>query len=378
MSDKPQSRLPEWATGGKEPGFASRVMDGVTTQHDGLPGPRAEPLPPPAGLPPRLTVADYYEGIRQGNRGILARSITLVESNLPRHGEVAQQLLQSLLPHAGNAVRVGITGVPGAGKSTFIEGLGCRLCQQGHKVAVLAVDPSSTVTKGSILGDKTRMEQLNRHPNAFIRPSPSGGTLGGVARKSRETMILCEAAGYDIILVETVGVGQSEVTVRSMVDCFLLLALTGAGDELQGMKKGVMELADFIVVNKADGDNRVRALTVRGEYEQILHYLRPATEGWVTQALTCSALYGDGIPELWSKVGQFITHTQTSGAFTTRRQHQALAWLRTMVEEHLYRRFYEHPAVLAQLPRIEQGVAGGELMATKAVTELLAVYEGGQ
>lgn len=382
MTGQQGKRLPEWACGSEQEGFASKVMEGVASTHDGMRGagggtlPAAPPPRPPR--PPRLEVPDYQQGILAGDRGILARAITLVESNHPRHLAMGQSLLQELLPHTGNAMRIGITGVPGAGKSTFIEALGCRLCATGHKVAVLAVDPSSTVTKGSILGDKTRMEQLSRLPNAFIRPSPSGGTLGGVARKSRETMLLCEAAGYDIILVETVGVGQSEVTVRSMVDCFLLIVLTGAGDELQGMKKGIMELADLIAVNKADGENRVRALGARADFERILHYLRPATEGWATPALTCSAVTGEGIGELWTLVEKFFCQVKASGVFAKRRQTQVLSWMRSMVMEHLQQRFFEHPAVQECLPRLEKEVAAGAMVTTRAVQELLQAYEGRQ
>ena len=267
------------------------------------------------------------------DRAILSRAITLVESNAAAHFETAQQVIQKLLPYTGKSTRVGITGVPGAGKSTFIEALGTNLCRGGHKVAVLAVDPSSTVTKGSILGDKTRMEQLSREPNAFIRPSPSGGTLGGLTRKSRETLLLCEAAGYDTILVETVGVGQSETTVRSMVDFFLLVVLTGAGDELQGMKKGVMELADAIVVNKADGDNKQRAMITRAEYERILQFLRQATENWTTHAYTCSAYTGAGIMELWNDVIEaFMKQGWGNGVLAERRKQQTLSWVYTMLK----------------------------------------------
>jgi len=263
---------------------------------------------------------------------LLARAITLIESNSPKHMELAQAVLQRILPYSGNSIRVGITGVPGAGKSTFIEAVGCSLCQKGHKLAVLAVDPSSSITRGSILGDKTRMENLSREKNAFIRPSPSGGTLGGVTRKSRETLLLCEAAGYDIILVETVGVGQSEITVRSMVDFFLLVVLTGAGDELQGMKKGVMEIADAILVNKADGDNKQKAEMVKVDYDRMLHYLRPATEGWQTKAYTCSAITGAGIPELWQVIHTFREKMMENHVFLTagrfKRWNGFMPWLK--------------------------------------------------
>ena len=370
-----KTRPPEWAQGSAEEGFASRVMHGVKTRHDGMPGPNNNPEPVIVARAPQLDIASYVEGVKKGERNILARAITLVESNNPKHMNMAQEMLQELLPYTGKSLRVGITGVPGAGKSTFIEALGCLLCEKGHKVAVLAVDPSSTVTKGSILGDKTRMEQLTRQPNAFIRPSPSSGTLGGVARKSRETLLLCEAAGYDIILVETVGVGQSETTVRSMVDCFLLVVLTGAGDELQGMKKGIMELADIITVNKADGDNKQRAMLARADYERILHYLRPATEGWYTPALTCSAMTGSGIKDLWETVEKFFTTVNESKVFEKRRQAQILSWMYSMVEEHIYRRFFEDPDVMKLLPSIEKQVAQGDIVTTRAVQKLLSAYE---
>ncbi len=323
----------------------------------------------------QLSVDDHVQGVLSGDRSILARTITLVESNAPAHMEMAQEVLKHLLPHTGNSMRVGITGVPGVGKSTFIEALGVFLCQHEHRVAVLAVDPSSSVTRGSILGDKTRMEMLVREPNAFIRPSPTGGTLGGVTRKSRETMLVCEAAGFDVILVETVGVGQSEITVRSMVDFFLLLMLSGAGDELQGIKKGVIELADALLINKADGDNKIRAQAARTEYNRALHYLAPATEGWRTRAYTCSAVTGEGIAEIWDVITDFRQKTTETGVFQNRRRSQILDWVYTMVEEHLRTRFFNDPRVINTRPRIEQAVIEGTLPATVAAQELLHIVE---
>jgi LAO/AO transport system kinase len=289
---------------------------------------------------------------------------------------MSSRVIKEILPHTGKSTRVGITGVPGAGKSTFIDVLGSRLCEAGPKVAVLAVDPSSSVTKGSILGDKTRMERLSRHRNAFIRPSPSGGTLGGVTRKSRETMLLCEAAGYDVILVETVGVGQSEAAVRSMVDFFLLMVITGAGDELQGIKKGVMELADAILINKADGNNALKANTTRAEYDRILHFLRPATEGWETKAHTCSATVGIGIDEIWCVVENFMKTVKASGVFAERRKQQTLSWVYTMVEDYIKQKFYGCEAVAKERRSVESRVTGGALSATEAASELIGLYEG--
>lgn len=323
----------------------------------------------------RLTVNDYVQGVLSGNRTIIAQTITLVESNLPAHMETAQEVLKELLPHTGHSIRVGITGVPGAGKSTFIEELGMMLCEQGHRVAVLAVDPSSTMTKGSILGDKTRMERLSRHPQAFIRPSASGGTLGGVTRKSREMMLICEASGFDVILVETVGVGQSEVTVRSMVDFFLVVMLTGGGDELQGIKKGVIELADAILVNKADGDNKLRAHTAKAEFNRILHYLQPATEGWTSQAYTCSAFTGEGIADIYQVIQEFQMKTTESGVFHKRRRTQTLDWMYAMVEDTLRTNFYNHPTVNGITPRIKQAVLQGEISASRAASQLLKTFK---
>lgn len=323
----------------------------------------------------QLSVDEYVQGVLGEDRTILAQAITLVESNSSAHLEFAQEVLKQLLPYAGNSIRIGITGVPGVGKSTFIEALGCYLCEKGHQVAVLAVDPSSSLTKGSILGDKTRMERLSRKKRCFIRPSPSRGTLGGVARKSRETIIVCEAAGFDVILIETVGVGQSEASVRSMVDCVLLLLLSGAGDELQGIKRGVIELADALLITKADGNNKLRAETARQEYARALHYLTPVTEGWITQAYTCSSITGEGIPEIWAVIEEFRQKTLVSGVFGLRRRSQIRDWLYAMLEEELRTRFYHHPNVVHDLPQIEQAVIDGIMPVTVAAKELLNTFD---
>ncbi len=372
---------PEWVPEKDDSKFACRVMYGVKGGHEGMPNIDIDPARKTAPVVKRkkMTVDDYVEGILAGNRMVLSRAITLIESNAAKHFEIAQQVIQKLLPYTGKSTRVGITGVPGAGKSTFIEALGTQLCQDGHRVAVLAVDPSSTVTGGSILGDKTRMENLSREKNAFVRPSPSGGTLGGLTRKSRETLLLCEAAGYDTILVETVGVGQSETTVRSMVDFFLYVVITGAGDELQGMKKGVMELADAILVNKADGDNRQKAMVTRAEYARILQFLRPATEHWTTNAFTCSSITGQGIPELWNEViMKFFAQGQENGVIAERRKRQTLSWVYAMVEEHLQNLFYRAPEIVAVKDDIEADVVGGRLPATMAVNKLIDVYSSSE
>jgi LAO/AO transport system kinase len=364
-------KKPEWvpADGGAE--FTSRVVEGVTEEHSKL----QERLKVSTLRRRRLSVNDYVQGVFSRNRTIIAQTITLVESNNPTHMEMAQEVLKQLLPYTGNSIRIGITGVPGAGKSTLIEALGTMLCEQGHRVAVLAVDPSSTVTGGSILGDKTRMEKLSRNPNAFIRPSASGGTLGGVNRKSRETILISEAAGFDVILVETVGVGQSEVTVRSMVDFFLLVMLTGGGDELQGIKKGVLELADAIFVNKADGENKQRALAAKSEFNRILHYLQPITEGWFPQAYTCSALTGEGLAEIWQVIQEFLSKTSESGVFRQRRRKQSIDWMYTMVEDYLQTSFFHHPEVSSSIPVIEKALVNGELSATMAARQLLKTFE---
>ena len=324
MPDNDDDLRPSWVPKEKNPEFACTVMRGIDSAVNSVTSAKYYPKENLRRIPLRkkMSVEEYVEGVKKGDRMILAKAITLIESNAPKDFDKAQRVLQALLPRTGHSLRIGITGVPGAGKSTFIEAFGQLLCQQGYKVAVLAVDPTSSITGGSILGDKTRMQKLSREPNCFIRPSPSGGTLGGVARKSRETMMLCEAAGCDVILVETVGVGQSETTVRSMVDFFMLVVLTGAGDDLQGIKKGIMELADAIVVNKADGDNLERAKVTQGEYERMVEFIRPATEGWKTHAYRCSALQKTGLLELWAVMREFEKVTKKSGAFENRRQRQ--------------------------------------------------------
>ena len=322
-----------------------------------------------------LTEDEIVNGVINGDRVILSRAITLIESNNPKHFAKAQRVLQRLLPRTGKALRIGITGVPGAGKSTFIESFGNMLCDEGHKIAVLAVDPTSSVTRGSILGDKTRMGTLSRRAEAFIRPSPAGGTLGGVARKSRETMLMCEAAGYDIILIETVGVGQSETTVRSMVDFFMLVVLTGAGDDLQGIKKGIMELADAIVINKADGDNLIRAKVTRGEYERMIEFIRPATEGWETHAYLASAIKKTGLHELWEVIQIFKRLTTETGIFQKRRDSQLLDWMQAMIDEHLHNLFFGDAVITGRMPEIKEAVLNGVISPTQAVAELVKIFD---
>src|SRR5215470_6337670 len=311
----------------------------------------------PSTLPP----ADLARGIRTGNRATLARAITLIESKRADHRKTAHLLVQELLPHTGNAVRLGITGAPGAGKSTTIDVLGTYLTRKGHKVAVLAVDPSSSRTGGSILGDKTRMAQLAADANAFVRPSPSSGTLGGVAAKTRETMLVCEAAGYDVIMVETVGIGQSETAVADMTDFFLVLMIPGAGDELQGLKKGIVELADMIAVNKADGDNIKRANAAAAEYRAALHILTPRSPNWIPPVLTYSAVTEQGIADLWANIVQHRDKLGALGELAARRRHQQVKWMWAMFEERLRNRLNSDPASKAKLAGIEAAVAAGKL-----------------
>ena len=326
-----------------------------------------QPLPAPAEL------ADL---VRSGDTMWLARAITLVESRRPDHREAAADLLTMLMPDTGGADRVGLTGVPGVGKSTFIDQFGSNLTAEGHKVAVLAVDPSSSRTGGAILGDKTRMERLSVDPNAFIRPSPAGGSLGGVARATRESILLCEAAGFDVVLVETVGVGQSETTVSEMVDIFVVLMLAGAGDELQGIKRGVLEIADLIAVNKADGDNVKRARMAALDYRRAIHLMNPASPTWTPPVLTCSALTNDGLPEIWE---QIVTHRDTlaaTGERQERRQRQQIGWMWSLIGDRLIDEFRDSPKVRARLEQVEASVLAGELPPAVAADQLLATFLG--
>ncbi len=350
------------------------VRKGVMAAHDGMIAPPRKMFRKKKLVLPDLNV--MVNGIVKGSVKELAKAITFIESNAADHYKYGQDLLQKLLPHTGNAIRIGITGVPGAGKSTFIESFGMRLCDAGHRVAVLTIDPSSSISGGSILGDKTRMEQLAKHPNAFIRPSPSGGTLGGVHRKTRETLALCEAAGFDVILIETVGVGQSEFIVRSMVDFFMLLALTGAGDELQGMKKGIMEMVDAVVVNKADGTNKSLAEKTKREYNQILHFLQPATKGWESKAYTCSALKNEGMDTIWTMMKEFRNVTEKSGVLIERRRYQTKEWLHTLIMEKLKNHFYRHPYVKEQIGQLEQDAMNGDIPPSQAAEQLFKQVYG--
>lgn len=321
-----------------------------------------------------FTAEEFAEGILEGNITMLSQAVTLVESSLPAHQEKAQAIIEKCLPHSGNSIRVGITGVPGAGKSTSIDSFGMHLLGKEHKLAVLAIDPSSERTKGSILGDKTRMEKLSVEADAFIRPSPSAGSLGGVARKTRETIILCEAAGFDYIFVETVGVGQSEIAVHSMVDFFLLIQLAGTGDELQGIKRGIMEMADGIVINKADGDNIERAKIARRQLRNALHMFPLPESGWTPEVLTYSGYYALGIDEVWDMVHRYIDFVKQNNYFEVRRNQQAKYWMYETINERLRSDFYRSKAVEKLLPLLESEVLSAHKSSFIAAKEALDLY----
>lgn len=323
-----------------------------------------------------LSIDEYVDGIIKGNRTILSKAITLVESSRYDHQAIAQEIIERCLPFAGKSIRLGITGVPGVGKSSVIESLGTMLTKTGHKVAVLAIDPSSERTKGSILGDKTRMEELSNDPNAFIRPSPSAGSLGGVARKTREIIILCEASGFDVVIVETVGVGQSEVVAHSMVDFFLLLQLANAGDELQGIKRGIMEMADAISINKAEGENKQKAEIAAGQYRNALH-LFPSTESnWKPIVFTCSAYSNEGIDKIWETVNEYIILTKSNGYFHKKRNEQNLRILSESIDAHLKESFYSNPKIKESLIDIKKDILENKVSAYIAAQKLIDNYFG--
>ena len=319
----------------------------------------------------KLDVPDFLDGIRNGDISILAQSITLIESTLEQDRRKARKLVSACLPLSGNSIRIGITGVPGVGKSTFIEAFGKHITSEGHKLAVLAIDPSSERSKGSILGDKTRMETLANNPMAFIRPSPSSGSLGGVARKTRETVILCEAAGFDTIFIETVGVGQSETAVHSMTDFFLLLMLSGAGDGLQGIKRGIMEMSDLLVIHKADGTNVEKALLAQSLYQGALDLFPPAPSGWKSPALTASSVEGTGLDKIAECIADYMKLTRENGYFRKKRSEQAVYWMRESIDDFLLSRFYGNTTIKKMLPEVERKVREGETDSFHAASELL-------
>lgn len=333
---------------------------------------------PPRALRCALTVDEYFAGVRARDLAVLSRALTLVESSNPQHQLLAEELLTRLMSHTGGAIRVGISGTPGSGKSTFIESLGTQLVRAGHRVAVLAIDPSSGVTGGSILGDKTRMAGLAADPNAYIRPSPSAGTLGGVARKTRESMLVCEAALYDIILIETVGVGQSETYVADMTDCFVALTTPGQGDELQGIKRGLLEVVDFLVINKADGENKQPAELAARQYrtalESIAGHSSNSTDEGAPQVFTCSALHHEGVDQVWTAIATRHAAMQQDGRLTDRRQKQNLRWLWSIIEDRLRQSLYAHPKVQTLRAALEQKVLTGELPVESAARQLLDAY----
>ncbi|MBQ5738382.1 MAG: methylmalonyl Co-A mutase-associated GTPase MeaB [Alistipes sp.] len=324
----------------------------------------------------QMTTDEYVDGILNGNITILAQAITLIESNNPQHYAQAQEIIERCLPHSGKSVRIGITGVPGAGKSSFIEAVGNMVTSYKHKLAVLAIDPSSERSGGSILGDKTRMESICHNPDIFVRPSPSAGSLGGVARKTRETIVLCEAAGFDVIFIETVGVGQSETAVHSMVDMFMMLQISGAGDELQGIKRGIMEMADMMVITKADGENVTKAELAKAQYQGALHLFPLADSGWRPQVYTCSSHEGTGLEEVWQGVEQYLQHIELNGYFTSNRNRQNKYWMYETINETLKSSFYNNPEIEARMADVERRVLDAKLSSFIAAKELLDIYFG--
>lgn len=323
----------------------------------------------------RLSVEAYVEGVLLGNRMILSRAITLIESQLSSDKNLAQQVLEQILPHTGQSMRIGITGVPGVGKSTFIEAFGKQLTAQGKKLAVLAIDPTSQRSKGSIMGDKTRMEELSHDPLAYIRPSPSSGSLGGVANKTRETMLLCEAAGFDVVFIETVGVGQSETLVKGMVDFFLLLMLAGAGDELQGIKKGIMEMADAVVITKADGKNQKATEQALVEYQNAFHLFPAPENGWFPQIKICSALEKRGLDDIWEMILEYDKLVKTNGFYLQNRQYQNLEWMHSLIRFALEEQFYQHRSIKEKLAEIESNVQNEKWLPIRAATYLLDIFK---
>lgn len=317
----------------------------------------------------------YFVGIRSNDRRMLGRAITLIESTRPDHQAIARALIELCMPFTGNTLRVGITGPPGAGKSTFIDVLGTHLVESGRKVAVLAIDPSSQKSGGSILGDKTRMHRLATHPNAYVRPSPTGGTLGGIAIKTREAMTLCEAAGYEVIFIETVGVGQSEFSVHGMVDVLLLLLITGAGDELQGIKRGIMEMADLLVVNKTDGGNKIEGLKLKKSLQQLIHALPDDGSGWTVPVFAASAMSSEGIEDIWAAVQDFQQQATISGQLDANRRRQAIAWMHRYIDTALRTRFEQHPLVKEERPQLEADVLDGKISPIGAAEQLLKDYK---
>jgi len=361
-----EDRRPEWVDGNNPENYTTNIAKGVNKKNS---------INKTIKIKKKgLSVEQLFEGILNKNKMIIGRAITLIESNSEIHREKAKTLLKRILPYSGKSIRVGVSGVPGAGKSTLIESFGLYLISKGLKVAVLAVDPSSSRFGGSILGDKTRMEELAKNENSFIRPSPSGGSLGGVTRKTRESILICEAAGYDVILVETVGVGQNEIAVREMVDFFLLLMISGAGDELQGIKKGVIEIADALIINKADGDNIEKAKLAASEYKQAFKYLENATDGWETKVKICSALTGIGISEIWDMIKEFKDNTERSRIFEKRRMEQNYSWVKAMTESRILEHFYNNSDIAKLMSKIKNEIIKGEILPTEASDLLIKKY----